>query len=57
VLKRIWWFVVGLLAGGWVTARALRRRPQPDDLKRAAAASGADLLKWTAKAVRPPARP
>ncbi|HEY7703610.1 MAG TPA: hypothetical protein VID03_02130 [Acidimicrobiia bacterium] len=56
MLKRLWWFAVGLLAGGWVTARALRRRPAPDELKRAAATSGADLLKWTAKAVRPPTR-
>jgi len=53
MLARIWWFVTGLVAGGWVTVRALRRRPTAVELRDAALASGADLLDLAARAVRP----
>jgi hypothetical protein len=53
MLDRLWWFVTGLIAGGWVTVRALRRRPTPVEWREAALASGADLLDLAARAVRP----
>lgn len=53
MLDRIWWFLTGLVAGGVVTARALRRTPKPGDLRAAAAHTGADLLDLAARAVRP----
>jgi hypothetical protein len=53
MLDRMWWFVTGAIAGGWVTVRALRRRPTPVEWKDAAAATGADLLDLAARAVRP----
>jgi hypothetical protein len=53
MLDRIWWFVTGVIAGGWITVRALRRKPTPVEWKDAAAATGADLLDLAAKAVRP----
>jgi hypothetical protein len=53
MLDRLWWFVTGLIAGGWVTVRALRRRPTPVEWRDAALASGADLLDLAARAVRP----
>jgi len=56
MLDRIWWFVTGVFAGGVVTVRALRRSPQPGDLKAAAAHTTADVLSLTAKVVRPPRR-
>ncbi|MFO7292539.1 MAG: hypothetical protein FWJ92_07805 [Actinomycetes bacterium] len=56
MLDRLWWFATGLLAGGLVTVRALRRKPSPADLKRAAAYTGADILELAARAVRPPRR-
>jgi hypothetical protein len=42
-----------LVAGGWVTVRALRRRPTPLELRDAALATSADLLDLAARAVRP----
>jgi hypothetical protein len=56
MLDRLWWFVAGLIAGGVVTVRALRRRPTPTDLKGAAIATAADLLDVAARLVRPPSR-
>jgi hypothetical protein len=56
MLDRLWWFATGLLAGGLVTVRALRRKPRPADLGRAAAATGADVLELVARAVKPPRR-
>lgn len=53
MLDRLWWFVSGVVAGGWITVRALRRQPSPVEWKDAAAATGADLLDLAAKAVRP----
>ena len=53
MLDRIWWFVTGVVAGGWITVRALRRKPTPVEWKDAAAVTGADLLDLAAKAVRP----
>ena len=53
MLDRLWWFVTGLVAGGWVTVRALRRRPTPLVLRDAALATSADLLDLAARAVRP----
>ncbi len=53
MLDRIWWFATGVIAGGFVTVRALRRSPTPVDLRRAAVATGADALELAAKAVRP----
>jgi len=53
MLDRMWWFITGVVAGGWVTVRALRRRPTPLELRDAALASGADLLDLAARAVRP----
>ena len=53
MLDRIWWFVTGVVAGGWITVRALRRKPTPAEWKDAAAATGADLLDLAAKAVSP----
>jgi hypothetical protein len=53
MLDRLWWFVTGLVAGGWVTVRALRRRPTPLELRGAALATSADLLDLAARAVRP----
>ncbi len=56
VIDRIWWFAMGLVAGGVVTVRALRRRPTPADLKLAAVNTGADVLDLAARAVRAPRR-
>ncbi|HLT95502.1 MAG TPA: hypothetical protein VK070_01825 [Acidimicrobiia bacterium] len=56
MLDRLWWFATGLLAGGLVTVRALRRKPGPADLRRAAVLTSADLLEFAARAIRPPRR-
>jgi hypothetical protein len=56
MLDRLWWFVTGVFAGGVVTVRALRRAPNPVDLKAAAALTTADVMSFTAKRVRPPRR-
>src|SRR5690606_8087468 len=56
MLDRLWWFATGLLPGGLVTVRALRRKPSPADLSRAAACTGADILDLAARAVRPARR-
>jgi hypothetical protein len=56
MLDRLWWFVTGLFAGGVVTVRALRRAPNPVDLKAAAALTTADLMAFTARRIRPPRR-
>ncbi|HJQ92172.1 MAG TPA: hypothetical protein VJ950_10725 [Acidimicrobiia bacterium] len=53
MLDRMSWFVTGVLVGGWITVRALRRSPTPGEWKDAAAATGADLLDLAANAVRP----
>src|SRR5690606_12653519 len=55
-LDRMWWFLTGVVAGGLVTVRALRRRPRPHELKAAAAHTGADILGLAARAVRAPRR-
>ncbi len=56
MFDRLWWFVTGLFAGGVVTARALRRAPNPVDLKAAAALTTADALSFAARRIRPPRR-
>jgi hypothetical protein len=56
MLDRIWWFVTGALTGGIVAVRALRRTPQPGDLRAAAAHTGADVLGLAARAIAPPRR-
>jgi hypothetical protein len=56
MFDRLWWFAAGLVTGGIVTVRALRRRPTPTDLKGAASASTADLLDVAARVVKPPTR-
>jgi hypothetical protein len=56
MLDRLWWFAAGILAGGVITVRALRRRPAPADLKGAAIETAADLLDVAARMVRPPRR-
>lgn len=56
MLDRLWWFATGLVAGGVVTVRALRRAPSATDLRRAAVLTGADLLDLAARAVKPPRR-
>jgi hypothetical protein len=56
MIDRLWWFVAGVVAGGVVTVRALRRRPTPRDLKGAAIATAADLLEVAARVVKPPSR-
>ena len=43
MLDRMWWFVTGAIAGGWVTVRALRRRPTAIEWKDAAAATAVDI--------------
>ena len=48
--------LTGVVAGGLVTVRALRRRPRPHELKAAAAHTGADILGLAARAVRAPRR-
>ncbi len=56
MIDRIWWFLTGVVAGGLVTVRALRRRPRPADLRAAAAHTGADVLDLAARAIRAPRR-
>jgi hypothetical protein len=56
MLDKLWWFAAGLLGGGIVTVRALRRRPTPGDLKGAAIETAADLLDVAARVIRPPRR-
>ncbi len=56
MLDRLSWFVTGLVAGGLITVRALRRRPRPQDLKAAALQTGADVMDLTARLVQPPRR-
>lgn len=56
MFDKLWWFGAGLLTGGVVTVRALRRAPDPIDLKAAAAVTAADVLSFAAKKVRPPRR-
>lgn len=53
MLDRLWWFLTGVVAGGWVTVRALGRRPTPAEWRRAAAAGGGQLLDLAARVVRP----
>jgi hypothetical protein len=53
LIDRLWWFGTGLVAGGFVTIRALRRRPRSIDVKAAAAHTGADVLDLAARMVRP----
>jgi hypothetical protein len=53
MLDRLWWFVVGLVAGGIVTVRAMHRRPTAADLRSSATATAADALHLLSKAVRP----
>lgn len=54
MLDRLWWFASGLVAGGVVTVRALRRAPDPVDLKAAAIHTTADALSFAARRIRPP---
>jgi hypothetical protein len=56
MLDRLSWFVTGLVAGGVITVRALRRRPRSPDLKTAAMETGADVLDVVARIVQPPRR-
>lgn len=56
MFDRLSWFVTGLVTGGVITVRALRRRPRPRDLKSAALQTGADILDLTARLVQPPRR-
>lgn len=53
MFDRLWWFATGLVAGGLVTVRALRRTPRPVDVRAAAAHTGADILDLAARVVRP----
>ncbi len=53
MLDRIWWFVTGMLVGMTITVRALGRRPRAEDMRTAAANTGADILDLAARAVRP----
>lgn len=53
MLRRSFWFLTGVVAGGVVTVRALRRKPTFHDLRHAAVATGADVMSLAAKAVRP----
>lgn len=56
MFDKLWWFGAGLLTGGVVTVRALRRAPDPVDLRAAAAVTAADVMSFAAKKVRPPRR-
>ncbi|MEX1005499.1 MAG: hypothetical protein WD990_06160 [Acidimicrobiia bacterium] len=56
MLDRLSWFLTGLVTGGVVTVRALRRRPQARDLKSAALLTVADVLDLVARLVSPPRR-
>jgi hypothetical protein len=56
MLDRLSWFLTGLVTGGVVTVRALRRRPQARDLKSAALVTAADVLDLLARLVAPPRR-
>jgi len=56
MFDRLWWFAAGLVTGGIVTVRALRRRPTPSDLRGAAITTAADVLDVIARAVKPPKR-
>lgn len=56
MLDRLSWFLTGLVTGGVVTVRALRRRPQAQDLKSAALMTAADVLDLMARLVAPPRR-
>jgi hypothetical protein len=53
MIKRIWWFVVGLVVGCAVTVRALGRRPERFELRKAAVDTSADLMTGAARMVRP----
>ncbi|HLF44737.1 MAG TPA: hypothetical protein VJA46_14595 [Acidimicrobiia bacterium] len=53
MLRRSFWFVTGVVTGGVVTVRALRRKPTGHDLRHAAVATGADVMSLAARAVRP----
>ncbi|MDX1447899.1 MAG: hypothetical protein R3246_02455 [Acidimicrobiia bacterium] len=56
MLDRLSWFLTGLVAGGVITVRALRRRPRARDLRSAALYTGADVLDLAARLVQPPRR-
>jgi hypothetical protein len=56
MLDRLAWFVTGLVIGGIVTVRALRRRPHTPDLKVAALQTSADILDLSARLIQPPRR-
>ena len=56
MIDRFWWFFAGVVTGGLIMVRALRRRPTPRDLKGAAMQTTADLLDIGARAIRPPTR-
>ena len=53
MLRRSFWFLSGVLAGGLVTIRALRRKPTRPDLRAAALATSADVMSLAAKVLRP----
>ncbi len=53
MLDRIFWFLSGLIAGGVVTKRALRRSPAAGEWWRAGLETGADLLDVMARWLRP----
>ncbi|MDP9495375.1 MAG: hypothetical protein M3P87_09065 [Actinomycetota bacterium] len=53
MLRRLFWFLTGVVAGGVVTVRALRRKPTLHELRHAAVATGAGVMGLAAKAVRP----
>lgn len=53
MLDRVWWFFTGVIAGGLVTIRALRRKPTAAEYRHAAIVTGADVLNVAANAIRP----
>lgn len=57
MFDRLWWFATGVVTGGVVIVRALRRSPRGLDLKSAALLTAADVARLTARLVRAPRRP
>lgn len=53
MFDRLWWFVTGVIAGGFVTIRALRRKPTAGEIRHAAMITSADAMELAARAVRP----
>ncbi len=53
MIKRLWWFLVGVTFGGLIMVKALKRKPTLRALKNGAVSASADVLNVAARLLRP----